>query len=280
MNNLLILAQIESTENLKSLFREIDLLKILYISTSILFTWFILALIKWFNNWISEKVPRRFRLLIKQSLPFQKSIVLFITIAYLANLLLNLSPTNLLTLTGTIAVALGFAFKDYISSIIAGFVALFETPYRVGDRIKIAGHYGEVVGYQLRAIQLQTADDNLITIPHNKIWTESISNANTGHLEAQVATDFYFDHNVDVEKVLRILYQAAYSSRYTQLKLPVVVILQEHLWGTQFKLRAYPIDAREEFIYQTDLIRRAKGAFNRHNLPYPRLSPVVKSGIN
>ena len=169
---------------------------------------------------------------------------------YLLNLFLNLSEANLFALTGTIAVALGFAFKDYVSSVIAGLLALFEAPYRMGDRIQIADHYGEVVGYGLRGIKIQTPDDNVVTIPHNTTWTEPISNANTGQLEAQVATNFYFAHHADAEKIVSILYQAAHSSKYTQLKLPIVVVMEEHYWGTQFKLRCYPMDARDEFVYK------------------------------
>lgn len=236
-----------------------------------------LFLIRLITNWLSEKVPRKFRLAIKQAMPFLKGLILIITISYLLNLFLNLSQSNLLALTGTIAVALGFAFKDYVSSIIAGVVSLFEAPYRVGDRVQIEEYYGEVIGYGLRGIQIQTPGDNLITIPHSKTWTEAISNANGGKLEAQVATDFYFDHSADAERVIAILYQAAYSSKYTQLKLPIVVVMQEHFWGTQFKLRSYPMDARDEFVYKTDLISRAKQAFTRYDLPYPKIPKMIEA---
>ncbi|NEQ55440.1 MAG: mechanosensitive ion channel, partial [Leptolyngbya sp. SIO3F4] len=67
-----------------------------------------------------------------------------------------------------------------------------------------------------------------------------------------------------------ILYQAAYSSRFTQLKLPVNVVVSEETWATHLKLRAYPMDARDEFIYKTDLILRIKKACRRHQIPYPR----------
>ncbi|WP_017304256.1 mechanosensitive ion channel family protein [Spirulina subsalsa] len=249
---------------------DITPLKILYGITALLIAYLSIYLVQFFCNWLSEKVPRRFRLIIKQSIPFWKGLILLITISYLLSSFLHLSESNLIAVTGTIAVALGFAFKDYVSSIIAGVISLFEAPYRVGDRVNIEGYYGEVVGYGLRGIQIKTPDDNLVTIPHNKTWTEPISNANSGELEAQVATDFYFDHHVDVEKVMQILYQAAYSSKYTQLKLPIVVVIQEHFWGTQFKLRSYPIDARDEFVYKTDLIRRAKAAFAYEKISYPQ----------
>jgi small-conductance mechanosensitive channel len=226
---------------------------------------------------ISERVPRRFRLAIKQSMPFLKALVLVLVVIYLSRLFIRLSSTDLLALTGTIAVALGFAFKDYVSSIFAGIVTLFEGPYRVGDRVKIGDTYGEVVDYGLRDVRIKTPDDNLVSIPHSIAWTESLANANSGDLEAQVVTDFYFDHAVDTDKVLQILYQAAYSSRYTQLKLPVVVTMEEKPWATQFKLKAYPMDARDEFIYKTDLTLRAKQAFARQRLAYPSV-PQHRAG--
>lgn len=270
-----LLAQIEASETLpQRVLTNITLQKIFRSLVVILIAYGSIFVIQSLTSWSSERVPRRFRLLIKQSLPFLKGLILILTVSYLLNLFLNLSQENLLALTGTIAIALGFAFKDYVSSIIAGVVALFEAPYRVGDRIQIEDHYGEVVGYGLRAIRLKTPDDNIVTIPHNKTWTEAVSNANSGELEAQILTDFYFAHTVDAEQVIQILYQAAFSSKYTQLKLPIVVVMQEHIWGTQFKLRSYPMDARDEFIYKTDLIRRAKQAFARQNLPYPRLSGI------
>ena len=270
-----LLAQIEASEILpQRVLTNITLQKIFRSLVVILIAYGSIFAIQWLTSWISERVPRRFRLLIKQSLPFLKGLILILTVSYLLNLFLNLSQENLLALTGTIAIALGFAFKDYVSSIIAGVVALFEATYRVGDRIQIEDHYGEVVDYGLREIRIQTPDDNIVSIPHNKIWTEAVSNANSGQLEAQVLTDFYFAHTVDAEQVIQILYQAAYSSKYTQLKLPILVVMQEQLWGTQFKLRSYPMDARDEFIYKTDLIRRAKQAFARQNLPYPRLSGI------
>ncbi|MGB2924270.1 MAG: mechanosensitive ion channel family protein [Limnothrix sp.] len=263
-------AEAEKEESLpERLLTDITFRKILRATITIMIAYSSFFLIQAITNWLSERVARRFRLLIKQALPFWKAFILIASLFSLINLFLDLSPSNVFALTGTIAVALGFAFKDYVSSVIAGIIALFEAPYRMGDRIKIGDYYGEVVGYGLRGIQIQTPDDNVVTIPHNKTWTDAISNANTGKLEAQVATSFYFAHNADTEKIISILYQAAHSSKYTQLKLPIIVVMDEQFWGTQFKLRSYPMDARDEFIYKTDLIRRAKHAFKRHDLPYP-----------
>lgn len=229
-------------------------------------------------NWFSERVPLRFRLSVKQSLPFWQAFVVGLVLIVLMRLFLNLSSSNILAITGTVAVALGFAFKDYVSSVIAGIIALFETPYQVGDRIQLGDYYGEVVNYGLRGIRILTPDDSVVTIPHNKIWTDAVANSNKGKLEAQVVTDFYFAHGVDMQLVIRLLYRVAYTSKYTHLKLPIIVIAEERPWGTHFKLKCYPMDARDEFVFKTDLLVRAKQAFGSHQLAYPDLSIQAFSG--
>lgn len=272
---LISLAQVSNNNNINKVSKivsEITIGKIIQAGVIVVICYAGLWAIDQLINWLSEKVPLKFRLNVKQSLPFWRAFLFGLTGFLLINLFLNLSPRNLLAVTGTVAVAFGFAFKDYASSLIAGIIALFESPYQVGDRIKIGDHYGEVVSYGLRGIIIKTPDDNLVTIPHNKIWTEAISNANKGNVEAQTIVDFYLAHAIDVELVTQILYRVAYTSKYTQLKLPILVVIEEKPWGSHFKLKCYSIDARDEFIYQTDLVKRAKQAFAQYGVLYPVLS--------
>ena len=261
----------ETAEQTRDIVSKITTGKVAQALFILLATYLILRLLDILVNWLSEKIAKAWRLRVKQFLPFLRMMVLTSAIVILMNLFLNLSKENILAVTGTVAVALGFAFKDYASSIIAGIVGLFESPYGVGDRIKIGDYYGEVIAYGIRSVRIQTPDDNTITIPHNKIWTEAISNANAGALEAQVVTKFYFAHDVDTAAIEKILYRVAQTSKYTHLQLPIVVIIEEKPWGSVFKLKCYPLDARDEFVYQTDLIRRAKQAFSKHQFAYPRV---------
>ena len=191
----------EATKDTTEVISQITIEKIIQGIFVILTAYVVLRVIDKVIIWISEKIAKEWRLRVKQFLPFLRMTVLTATTIILLNLFLNLSQENIIAVTGTVAVALGFAFKDYASSIIAGIVGLFEAPYSVGDRIQIGEFYGEVISYGIRAVKIQTPDDNTITIPHNKIWTEAISNANTGALEAQVVTEFHFAHDIEVNLV-------------------------------------------------------------------------------
>ena len=260
----------DTADQTKELLTKITGPKVLQAVIILVVSYGIIRLVDWLVISISERVALHNRLRIKQFQPFVRTLVMTTTVIMLMNLFLNLSRDNVIAVTGTVAVALGFAFKDYASSIIAGIVGLFETPYRVGDRVAISDEYGEVISYGLRGIRLRTPDDNIVTVPHNTIWTNSVSNANMGELEAQVVANFYLAHEANPELVERILYRIAYTSKYTHLKMPVLVVMFEHSWGSLFKLRAYPLDARDEFVYSTDLTVRAKKEFEKHNLPYPK----------
>ncbi|MGB7445223.1 MAG: mechanosensitive ion channel domain-containing protein [Coleofasciculaceae cyanobacterium] len=261
----------ETAKQAQELLAEITTWKITQAIIVVIVTYLIVTGIDKVILWLSERVNKEWRLGIKQSLPFWHTFVLAAAAAILLNLFIKLSSNNLLAITGTVAVALGFAFKDYASSVIAGLIGLFEVTYQVGDRVEIEGYYGEIVSYGLRGVRLRTPEDNIVTIPHNKLWTEAVSNANAGQLEAMVVTKFYLAHGVDSQLVTRILYRVALTSKYTQLKMPVVVIMAEKPWGTMYKLKCYPMDARDEFVYQTDLIKRAKQVFTKYGVTYPRI---------
>lgn len=259
----------ETAEQAKDLLTEITLMKIVEATIIVVVAFALTKLLDRVLFWVSEKIAKEWRLRVKQFVPFVRMLVLTTALVLLLNRFLNLSQQNVLAITGTVALALGFAFKDYVSSIIAGLLGLFEAPYQIGDRIKIGENYGEVMSYGLRGLRLKTPNDDIVSIPHNKIWTEAISNANMGSLEAQVTTSFYLEHSANSEQVRNILYRIAQTSRYTQLKLPIAVIIEEEIWGTLFKLKAYPIDARNEFDYKTDLTLRAKTKFRECGFSYP-----------
>ena len=253
-----------------SLFQPVTPQRLVGTVVAIVLAWLLMDIARRLSHWLSENVARRFRLIVKQSLPFVQGLIFLLITLYLIRLWIVFSNANLIAVGGSIALALGFAFKDFASSIVAGLMALYEASYRVGDRVQIRDWYGEVVGFGLRSIRLRTPDDNIVTIPHSAIWSEAVSNGNDGALEAQVVTDFYLDNQSNIQAAVRILHLAAYTSKYTQLKLPIVVVISEHPWYTHLKLKCYPMVARNEFAYKTDLLVRAKRALEDKNISYPR----------
>ena len=75
---------------------------------------------------------------------------------------------------GLTGFALGFALKDTISNILSGVLILLYRPFKIGDKIKILGHYGQVLSIDLRYTKLAIEDANIL-IPNSKLFTDPIT---------------------------------------------------------------------------------------------------------
>ncbi|QQS54931.1 MAG: mechanosensitive ion channel [Candidatus Competibacteraceae bacterium] len=188
--------------------------------------------------------------------------LLLIVAALLLVLQRIIEPTfeNLVGLLGALGLALGFAAKDYASSLIAGIVVLYELPYRHGDWIEVNGTYGEVRAIHMRTVEIVTPDDTVVHIPHLKLWDHAIFNANDGSQHLQCVADFYLHPHHDAAQVHQMLYDVALSSSLLQIDQPIGVIVREKPFGTHYRLKAYPLDPRQQFAFVTDLTVRGKAA--------------------
>lgn len=185
-------------------------------------------------------------------------VLLVLAILWVIPIIFNVTFQNFLVLAGGASLAIGFAFKDYVSSLIAGIVAIFERPYRPGDWVKIGDDYGEVRSVGMRSIRVLTAEANMITIPHLSIWTKNISNSNDGERTLMCIADFYLAPGYDAAIVRAALQNVGLTSAYLHYDRPVAVMLSETPWGAQYRLKAYPFDMRDQFSFISDLTVRGK----------------------
>ena len=210
---------------------------------------------------LAEKSPYWLRLYLLSAEPIVRLLVILVSVLLLIPLVFNVTLQNFFVIAGAASVAIGFAFKDYVSSLVAGVVSVVERPYRQGDWVRFKGHYGEVRNAGLRAVTLQTPADDTVTLPHSAIWTEPIANSNDGSRTLMCVADFFLHPEHSVEKVRAELQDVALTSAYLDYKKPIIVVLKETVWGTHYRLKAYPFDMRNQFLFISDLTSRAKVAF-------------------
>lgn len=227
--------------------------------------------------WVAGKLPERFRFYILPWVPVLRLLILIAAIVQIVPLIIKPTADNLFALLGASALAIGFAFKEYASSIIAGVVALYEQPYRAGDWISVDGAYGEVRSLGLRALTMVTPDNTVVTVPHSKIWETPIENENAGHRELQCVADFYLQPDHDGDAVRRALWDVGVTSPYLLLDRPVLVVACEKPWGTHYRLKAYPIDGRDQFLFLTDLTMRGKAQLRHLGVPFATATAVAES---
>lgn len=232
--------------------------------------------IKWTVPRFAGRLPYRFRIWVLPWEPILRFLVLLFVLTYVVPLFIHPTPENLLAIFGTLAVALGFAFKDYAGSLIAGVVALYERPYRTGDWVQIEGAYGEVRSLDLRTVQILTPDDTMVAVPHAKIWTTAIYNSNSGHRELMCVADFYLHPDHDGREVQQKLYDVALVSPYLRVQRPVFVVAAEKPWGTHYRLKAYPFDGRYQFQLITDFTLRGKAALRGLGVEFAGASALAQ----
>ncbi len=229
----------------------------------VMLAWVLLRLVQWFFPWLATQAPSSLRLHLLPLMPVMQLVVVGAAITGLVPLLIDPTPENILAISGGVAIAVGFAFQDYVSSLIAGIVAIYERPFRVGDWVRIGEAYGEVTALGFRAIEMVTPDDTVVLIPHKKLWDETVYNDNNGQREHLCVANFYLHPDHDAEIVRQKLRQVALTSPYLQLNRPIAVIVAEKPWGTHYRLKAYPIDGRDQFKFTTDMTVRGKAALTK-----------------
>ena len=152
---------------------------------------------------------------------------------------------------------------------------MFDRPFQVGDRVNFAGQYGDIIKIGLRSVRMNTLDDNIITIPNNKVLTDVTSSGNWGALEMQTAFDFFIGVDQDLEVATEVLREACLTSPYVFLGRPVPVfatqvILQNYV-AVHLKVRPYVFDCKYEKPFETDVHLRVTRAFKEKGIHPPAI---------
>ncbi len=238
--------------------------------------WLLISLIQHLVPALASRLSGRRRLHALALVPVLR--LLAIAAAFLLILQRIVEPTfeNLVGVLGALGLALGFAAKDYASSLIAGIVALYELPYRPGDWIEVDGIYGEVRTIGMRTVEIVTPEDTVAHIPHLKLWNQAILNANDGSQYLQCVVDFYLHPHHDAAQVHRILHDVALTSPLLQIDRSINVIVQEKPFGTHYRIKAYPLDPRQQFAFVTDLTVRGKAALRDAGMALASLPAIAE----
>ncbi len=222
----------------------------------------------WVLDRLAERSAER-RLFYKRLVPLVRILVWSFGLYVVIRFVFEVNAQNLFAATAAIGVAVGFAAQDLLKNIFGGLVIITDRPFQVGDKISVAGTYGEVSSIGLRSTRIVTPDDNLVTVPNAQVVDSQVANANAGALDCQVVTDLYLPGWVDERLAKQIAFQAAASSKYVYRNKPIVVIVKDtfkETFLTQLKVKAYVIDTRFEFLLMSDITERCREAFREAGL--------------
>lgn len=72
--------------------------------------------------------------------------------------------------------ALAMAAKDTVSNVFGGFTIFTDQPFKINDRIKVAGYDGAVIEIGVRSTRLKTLEGRIVTIPNAKFADAPVEN--------------------------------------------------------------------------------------------------------
>ncbi|MYL22976.1 mechanosensitive ion channel [Halomonas alkaliantarctica] len=159
---------------------------------------------------ILRRVQRRYAIVDDRTIPLFDLLVTALIIAVSGYVLLEVwevDPTAWLASAGVVGIAVGFAARDTLANLFAGFFIIADAPYKLGDYIVLdTGDRGEVTKVGIRSTRLRTRDDVEITVPNAEMANTKIYNESGGRwVKFRIRLEVGVAYGSDAEEVVSLL---------------------------------------------------------------------------
>lgn len=113
------------------------------------------------------------------------------------------SVLAVLSAAGFLGIVVGFASKDMLSNLIAGFIIFLDQPFIIGDWIAVQGIEGVVVDMKVTSTRIRTFGGEIAAIPNSIIESEKIINK-THQGKLRVKAEVSIDYTSDTDKAIKL----------------------------------------------------------------------------
>jgi len=123
----------------------------------------------------------------------------------------EVDPTAWLASAGVVGIAVGFAARETLANLFAGFFIIADAPYRLGDFIVLdSGDRGQVTKVGIRSTRLRTRDDVEITVPNSEMANTKIYNESGGRwVKFRIRLQVTVAYGTDLDEVAALLEDVA-----------------------------------------------------------------------
>ena len=181
---------------------------------------------------------------------------------------LGIRTTSIIAVLGAASLAVGLALQGALANVASGVLILVFRPFRVGDRVQIAGKEGTVRSLDLFTTELSDPDNVRVIVPNGKAFSDVIVNY-TKHENRRIELHFGIDYEDDVDLALKTLIETAEADPRV-LKTP-------HPWAKLTKLGDSTVEVTlrawttptDYWDTRYDLTKAVKEAFERSGLHFP-----------
>jgi MscS family membrane protein len=114
--------------------------------------------------------------------------------------------SSFLVFLGGGSVAIALAAQETLANMIAGFVIMFDQPFRLGDRIKLpSGEIGDVVEIGLRSTKLLDFDNNVIVSPNSDLTKTKVVNYSYPRSEIRILVEVSIAYGTSIDRAKEIM---------------------------------------------------------------------------
>ncbi len=163
---------------------------------------------------ILGRIRDRFHIVEERTIPLFDLIMTILIVgagAYALLMVWDINPTAWLASAGVIGIAVGFAARDTLANLFAGFFIIADAPYKLGDYIVLdSGDRGEVTKVGIRSTRLLTRDDVEITVPNSEMANAKIFNESGGRwVKFRIRIKVGVAYGSDLDEVVELLERVA-----------------------------------------------------------------------
>ena len=189
---------------------------------------------------------------------------------------LGLDSSSIAAGLGISGFAIGFAFKDILSHLFAGFMLLTGRQFHIGDQIIVNGYEGTVERIELRAMYLRTYDNRLVIIPNGDVFTSTVTSNTASPLRRREIL-IGISYQDDVSQAQQVALETIRAVEGVA-EDPVPDVLVDELTAStvNLRIRFHTNSQRSDYLsVGSECMRRLKDAFHEAGLSLPSGTQTV-----
>ncbi|MEY3788464.1 MAG: hypothetical protein RLZ75_2671 [Pseudomonadota bacterium] len=202
-----------------------------------------------------------------------------LAIAAIVAIVFKKDLTVFLATFGGASIVVGLALQSMIQDLFAGLTINLDRSINIGDFIRLDNGdnemiEGRILEIQWRSLQLIDSKGNMVIVPNNQVYTQSITNYSRPETFYKIDLPIFLNTEVPIDQALRILNTAALeaSPKFSpaDAPMPSVRINQITLDGVEYFIHIYPTFATRDNA--RDLVQQNVLRY----LNYANLTPALE----
>ena len=189
---------------------------------------------------------------------------------------LGIPMTSIITLIGSIGLAIGLALQGGFSNMAGGVMIMLFKPFRVGDFIDNGTNSGTVKEINIFHTVLNTYDNKMIVIPNGTLSNSTIINYSR-YPERLLDITVTVDYKSDLELVKKVLTEIANNCQYRIEDKDITIALKEYADSSLIYTFRIWVKSSDYWKAKFELLEEIKNEFDKNNIsiPYPQLDVHV-----